>query len=311
MRHDIIDLLNLLRVKSTAYLAKNLAAPWSIEIDKYRDLARFHILVAGSTYVGLNEETAERLEPGDIAIIPDGKAHFYSDKLGRCHKSASFPNGPGGSYFHKLDPDSSDTHLLCGYFEMSKTTPPAIMACLPRLLIGRAKDNPFSKKIAMITKLIAEELANPEDQSQANLNRLTEILCIYAIQSWAEHGLDHDHNLRALADPKTKLVLDKVHENPGAPWTVETLAAHFGQSRTAFATHFKKATGLSPMSYVRRWRINLACGMLEDSALSIDEIAFSSGYADTNAFNRAFKREIGFSPGAYKRSLQDVSQSAR
>ena len=41
--------------------------------------------------------------------------------------------------------------------------------------------------------------------------------------------------------------------------------------------------------------------MLEEGSLALDEIAFKSGYADTNAFNRAFKREIGASPGAFRR----------
>ena len=37
--------------------------------------------------------------------------------------------------------------------------------------------------------------------------------------------------------------------------------------------------------------------MLEQDAMSIDEIAFTTGYGDTNAF----KRETGYSPGTYKR----------
>ena len=300
MSNTILDLLNHLRVKSTAFVGKNLASPWGVEIDQHTDLARFHIVISGSTYIGTTDNV-ELLSAGDVAIIPNGKAHFYADKLGRQLKPTNFPNGPCNSYFQQYHKDASNTHLLCGYFEVSKSTPPAITSCLPEMLIGRAKDPALAKKFSMVIALLVEELANPDNQSQANLNRLTEILCIYAIQGWVSQCITEDQQLRALADPKTKLVLDKVHERPDAPWTVDSLARHFGQSRTAFAAHFKKATGMSPMHYVRRWRINLACGMLEENALSIDEIAYKSGYADTNAFNRAFKRETGSSPGVYKR----------
>lgn len=297
-----LDLLDNLRVKCTAYIGKNLAAPWGVNIEAYKSLARFHILVSGSTYIGLDHSSDPyKLEAGDIAIIPNGKAHFYSDKANRSLKPTNFPAGPDNSHFQQYDADSTDTHLLCGYFEISKTTPPAILAALPDLLIGKAQDSRLSRKFGLIIGLIAEELSNHADQSQANLNRLTEILCTYTIEDWAERHFSENQNLHALTDPKTRTVLDKIHANPAAPWTVETLAAHYGKSRTAFATHFKAATGMSPMNYVRRWRISLACDMLEQNALSIDEIAFSSGYADTNAFNRAFKRETGTSPGAYKR----------
>ncbi len=302
MTDVILDLLNMMRVRSTAYIGKNLHAPWGVYIDEHPNLARFHIVIAGSTWIKLPDENAPvKLNKGDIAIIPNGRAHSYLDEVSRETKTASFPTGEENSYFQPFEPESGATHLLCGYFEMSNGTPPAITACLPELLIGRASDSVLSKKFGMVIDLISAELADVPDQSQLVLNRMTEMLCIYTIQDWMDRSMDEDDQLMALADPKTKLVLDNIHENPSTPWTVNSLAKLYGQSRTAFASHFKVATGMSPMNYVRRWRINLACRMLEENALSIDEIAFKSGYADTNAFNRAFKRETGSSPGAYKR----------
>ena len=302
MTDVILDLLNMMRVRSTAYIGKNLNAPWGVHIVEHPSLARFHIVISGSTWIEMpGEANPIKLEVGDIAIIPNGGAHSYVDKPGRETKNAAFPTGKENSYFHTFDGDSDSTHLLCGYFEMSNGTPPAITQSLPPLLIGRASDSALSKKFKMVVDLISVELADMSDQSLVVLNRMTEMLCIYTIQDWMDRTMDEDDHLLALADPKTKLVLDTIHENPGEPWTVDSLARLYGQSRTAFASHFKLATGMSPMNYVRRWRINLACRMLEDNALSIDEIAFKSGYADTNAFNRAFKRETGSSPGAYKR----------
>ena len=302
MTDVILDLLNMMRVRSTAYIGKNLTAPWGVHIDEHPHLARFHIVMAGSTWIEMpGLEKPVKLNVGDIAIIPNGAAHSYVDEPGRETKTASFPTGKENSYFHPFDDDSDATHLLCGYFEMSNGTPPAITESLPKLLIGRTDDTNLSKKFGMVVNLIAAELAELSDQSLVVLNRMTEMLCIYTIQDWMDRTMNDADHLMALADPKTKLVLDMIHENPSRPWSVDSLAKLYGQSRTAFAAHFKLATNMSPMNYVRRWRINLACRMLEENAFSIDEIAFKSGYADTNAFNRAFKRETGSSPGAYKR----------
>ncbi|WP_299194861.1 AraC family transcriptional regulator [uncultured Litoreibacter sp.] len=302
MTDVILDLLNMMRVRSTAYIGKNLSSPWGVHIDEHPNLARFHIVVAGHTWVDLpGGGSPEKLNVGDIAIFPNGKAHSYFDEIGRETKTGSFPTGAENSYFHPLVHDSSDTHLLCGYFEMSNGTPPAITASLPDMLIGRASDTALSKKFSMLVGLISAELSEFSEQSLVVLNRMTEMLCIYTIQDWMDRTMDEDDHMMALADPKTKLVLDAIHNDPTRHWSVNNLAQLYGQSRTAFAARFKQATGMSPMNYVRRWRINLSCRMLEDNSLSIDEIAFKSGYADTNAFNRAFKREIGSSPGAYKR----------
>lgn len=261
--------------------------------------------MAGSTWIEFDGDTPPvKLDVGDIVIFPNGTAHSYTDQLGRDTKTATFPTGEENSYFHRFDPDSDATHLLCGYFELSSGTPPAITQNLPDILIGRATKGEMAPRTQMLIKMMAHELADFSNQSQTVLNRMTEMLCIFTIQDWMRQTLDEGDHLMAMADPKTKLVLDNIHEKPSMPWSVESLAKLFGQSRTAFAAHFKQTTGMSPMNYVRRWRINLACQMLEGNSMSIDEIAFKSGYADTNAFNRAFKRETGFSPGAYKRGAQ-------
>ena len=58
------------------------------------------------------------------------------------------------------------------------------------------------------------------------------------------------------------------------------------------------------LSYVRQRRIRLSCKMLESGNMSMGEVAFKSGYSDSNAFNRAFKREVGVSPGVIKSRSQ-------
>ncbi len=302
MSGAIANLLDLMRVNSTAYIAKNLKAPWGVFVDDYKSLARFHFVVSGTTWIGMSDsDDAIRLNKGDIAIVMRGKAHSYFDDQTTETVARNYPNGPDGARFELFDKNSEDTHLLCGYFEVSDSTPQALLSSLPDLVIGKHDEINQGRKLDLVVNLATEELSKPSSGSVVTLNRLTELLCVHTFQDWFERNLDDNPALQALSDPKIKGVLDEIHSVPDAPWTIDSLAQLYGKSRSAFVTHFKIATGHSPMSYVRQWRINLACSLLRSSTMSIDEVAFKSGYSDTNAFNRAFKRETGTSPGAYKR----------
>ncbi|MEM6409085.1 MAG: AraC family transcriptional regulator [Pseudomonadota bacterium] len=300
---DVIpELLNMLRVRSTAYIGKNLYSPWGVKVTEHPSLARFHIVVAGSTWVELHDGSDPvQLNTGDVAIFFNGVPHSYMDAPGRYTQTASFPTGDEDSFFQDFDTETHDGHLLCGYFEMSHATPPAILSTLPDMLIGYASDGALSAQFTSIIELITAELTADPGKSLVVLNRLTELLCLYTIQSWIARAIPTDAQLMALSDPQTRLVLDAIHTQPSEDWSVDSLARLYGRSRTAFTTQFKRVTGMSPMTYVRRCRINKASQMLEQEAMSIDEIAFKTGYGDTNAFNRAFKRETGYSPGTYKR----------
>jgi len=56
------------------------------------------------------------------------------------------------------------------------------------------------------------------------------------------------------------------------------------------------------MYYVSRWRMLVALTLLDDGGVSLGELAIRLGYQSEAAFSRAFKRIIGISPGAARRS---------
>lgn len=303
MTDPIDQLLDMMRVRSTAYLSKNLRAPWGVEVERYETLARFHLIVTGQTWIRLSSKSEPHLlRRGDIAIVPRGCAHHYFyDRDQVKYVPRNYPYDEGEPEFAPLYPDSSDTHMLCGYFEISDNTPTTIMDQMPDILVNSSKCLKDEKRSRLLIDLATEELSNPTTGFQIRLNRITEMICVQTIQSWLESAIFENDYLRALGAPKTALVLDAIHNDPDREWTVAELAQIYGQSRSAFNARFKLATGQSPMHYLRNHRLKRARGLLTSSGMSIDEIAFKSGYADTNAFNRAFKRAIGKSPGQYRR----------
>jgi transcriptional regulator GlxA family with amidase domain len=100
-----------------------------------------------------------------------------------------------------------------------------------------------------------------------------------------------------------------MHERVENPWTVETLAAAAGMSRSAFALRFKQLLGKTPLEYLTDWRMYKATGLLQENNRKLFEVAESVGYDSDAAFSKAFKRVLGMAPKEYRRSAAQARRS--
>lgn len=300
----ISNILDMIRVRGTAYYSKNVVAPWGMEVDQHDHLYRFHLVLSGSAWVGLvGEGDRQMLREGDFVIIPDGKGHLLGDAPDRVADSLhSIPGDDFLPEFEQPQEGSRETQLLCGYFQFAHGLPTMITSRLPQLFITRSNSAGRSDQINQIASLLKNELNRAEQPQTMVLNRLTEILFYHAIREWFDAALLPSGSLHALADPQLQKVFEEIHQNPAQGWTVGGLARVAGQSRTVFAAHFKQATGQSPITYLAQWRAELARKLLSETDKGIDQIADEVGYQDSNAFNRAFKRATGTPPGAFRRA---------
>lgn len=85
---------------------------------------------------------------------------------------------------------------------------------------------------------------------------------------------------------------------------VEEMVRLAGLPQRSFKRRFTRATGLSPIAYVQRLRVEEAKRRLERTDAPIDEIAWAVGYEDPAAFRRLFKRTTKLTPGAYRKMFQ-------
>lgn len=138
------------------------------------------------------------------------------------------------------------------------------------------------------------------------LAKLSELLFVEALRRYVE-GLPPDGRgwLAGVRDRAVGRALGLMHETPERPWTVETLAREVAMSRSAFADRFASLIGEPPIQYLARWRLALAAQALRAGRESIVRVAQASGYESEASFSRAFRREFGMPPGAWRRCAPD------
>ena len=84
--------------------------------------------------------------------------------------------------------------------------------------------------------------------------------------------------------------------------TLTMLARRAGMSKPHFIRMFKKITGLPPVDYVNKTRIDQACKLFSKAQPCITQAALACGFSDSNYFSRTFKKYLGMSPRQYIKS---------
>jgi AraC-like DNA-binding protein len=190
--------------------------------------------------------------------------------------------------------------LLCGAYLLDQARIHPLLAELPDVVHLPAR---LGRHLALrdaIGMLAREVDAGTLPGGSGAIAALLELLLLYLLRAWHQ---DHGNGAgwsAALGDPAISAALTAIHRDPGAPWTVRSLGAQTGLSRSAFAQRFAGTVGVTPQAYLTWWRMTLAARMLRDTDAPLRVVAQRSGYASEYAFAKAFKREFGTAPGRYR-----------
>jgi len=98
--------------------------------------------------------------------------------------------------------------------------------------------------------------------------------------------------------------VEYIHNHYSEPITLEQLALMAGFSNSYYSRSFKKHTGIGPIAYVNKLRIEKAKELLIVSRNSLYQIAGQLGYSDESYFSRIFKKEVGISPLQYMKQYR-------
>ena len=100
-------------------------------------------------------------------------------------------------------------------------------------------------------------------------------------------------------------VLEYIDRNVAQRFTLGTLARKTHLSPVYFASLFRRHVGTSPMAFVRRRRIEIACSLLASGDAGVGEVAHAVGFVDPYYFSRVFKQIMGISPRDYRESFKN------
>lgn len=133
-------------------------------------------------------------------------------------------------------------------------------------------------------------------------DRLFEVLLLQLLRWLLDHPQEGEVPaglLAGLAEPRLARALTAMHEAPGEPWSVDSLAERAGMSRSAFALLFKQTVAQTPADYLAHWRLSIAQAELR-AGRSLKLVAESLGYANASALSRLFLQKTGITPRQWK-----------
>jgi AraC-like DNA-binding protein len=192
-------------------------------------------------------------------------------------------------------------YIAGGFFGFTGSHAEMLLHSLPPIVHIRRE----SDKAAMRWSLerLREELRDPQLGGSLIAQQLAYMMLIQALRLHLADAANAGHGwLSALSDKHMSIAIVSMHNDPGHPWTLQSLAERVGMSRSVFALRFRETVGTTPMEYLTRWRMLLAADRLKNSSDSLSGIAQSLGYESESAFGKAFRRVMGCSPRQYTRS---------
>lgn len=198
--------------------------------------------------------------------------------------------------FHNAPSDGADFICASVHFDggsshpLARALPPLV--CLPLHQV---------EGLAQSLALLFSEAERVRCGHRLLADRLFEVVLLQLLRWLLDHPSEGGVSaglLTGLADPGLARALTALHEKPGEPWSLASMARQAGMSRSAFATRFKSIVGEPPASYLAHWRVMIAQAQLRNGR-SVKTVADELGYANASALSRAFTQRVGVSPRAW------------
>ena len=145
------------------------------------------------------------------------------------------------------------------------------------------------------------------EEDMARLNRGVETVLkkgMFSAEETLAHiteALTRSKHLRGETRWLVRKAMAYVHEHFAEPLSCQDIARHVSVSASHLTRCFRMETGLTPVAYLNRYRLQQAKELLKVTDGNITEIAMKVGFSDGSYFARSFRREEGMSPSDYRR----------
>ena len=229
-------------------------------------------------------------------VVTHRPRHGAPSKVVVTEPTLLFYPRPLAHNFHNAPEEGSD--FVCATLDFEGGASHPLACALPALIVLPLRE---VEGLDHTLALLFAETERLRCGQRLLADRLFEVLLLQLLRWLLDHpgetGLPKGL-LTGLAHPRLARALVAVHERPGDAWTLDSLAAQAGMSRSTFAATFRDKVGATPADYVLHWRIAIAQSLLRGGQ-SIKAAADVLGYASASSFSRAFAQTTGVSPRAW------------
>lgn len=317
-------LLRAMRLSGCVFFDAEFTAPWCVagqvrpedlppDMPVPGHLMEYHYIIDGNLYLQSNGGAPIRARQGELLLLPRNDFHVLSSSTGLEPVEEEALNTivvESGIARIRYGGGGQRTHMLCGYLGTDDINNPLLM-CLPTVMQVDLLNTSTGAWIQEAIRHAMCELSQGGPAVGANLATLAEVLFAEAVRSYLKEQPEGQTGwLAGLRDPVTSKAIALIHTQLDRPWTLEDLAREVGASRSTLIDKFVRFVDASPMQYLRRRRLLRAAEELACNNRSVSEIAFATGYESEAAFSRAFKREFGSSPKAYRNADRPTPETA-
>lgn len=287
------NILSTFRVQAKVFHNGQFCGSWQIDTSGSRK-AGFHIVTHGNCELlledGSHHETS--LTTGDLVLLPRDLEHRVSSGI---KVTTPLNSVPSKSFSEGLQNDG--TGLVCGFLEFEHNANNFLFDMLPDYILIKINKAPWKDHLKPILDVIISESIAEQPGVEEVLNRLSETIFMIIIREHIGDDANYSGFAKALRDKRIYNVLEAIHNSPSDDWTLEQLSEIATMSRSAFISRFKSLLSITPINYIKQWRMKAAYQWFRDDNISIAEAADRCGYLTEAAFSKAFKRELGISPG--------------
>jgi AraC-like DNA-binding protein len=318
------ETLRVVRLVGAIFINAKFTAPWcyqSPSADAAAPLLEpgaervviFHLITEGECHVEIGDEPPVRLTAGDVVVFPQGHAHRMCSQPG-------IPPATGARLDQVLSRRPRQliyggggpaTRLVCGYLACDRRFAELLLAGLPALLRVNVRGSNAGMWLEASVRYALAEARSPRPGGAGVLSKLAEVLFIEVLRLYVNQQSEGRIGwLAGVGDRIVGAALNQLHARPAHAWTLDELAREAHTSRSVLAERFQHLVGVSPMHYLTQWRMLLAANLLTRSNAPLARIAEDVGYQTDTAFSRAFRREFGAPPAAWRRS-RSVRHQAR
>lgn len=318
------DVLRMIRLHGALFLNGEFRAPWCVNapvgavlaqvlLPGAKHLAICHFVLEGQCWVKLGSGEPVHLRQGDVVVLPHGDSHLLGSGLqfAPAHIDHVVQLQMPELNLVRYGGDGERAVLVCGWFAYESELPNPLVANLPAQFVTALGKRPSGPWIMQSIRYALDQASGRQPGLDVVTAKVAELLFVEALRGYIESLPPAQTGwLSGLHDPHIGKCLSLLHADPGRGWTVAELAQAVNLSRSVLAERFVELVSMSPMQYLKQWRLSMAAGMLKEHHHSLGRIADSIGYESEAAFSRAFKQRYSVSPGQWRRGVRGPTSSA-